>query len=202
MSANAQRYIEHEVRIPWVMAAPGGLDALLVYVDLPGKHPLVLLTHGTARKPEDQAQTTPWQQLPQALWFARRGWVALVVVRRGFGTSGGEKALQRCPRCPPVDYEEVGRTSAEDLRIAIDYARKLPQVDDTHILAVGHSTGGFATVALTADPPPRPGGGHQLCRGHWLKGGFGCDQSGRGSLCLSRLRQEIANADAVDLRAK
>jgi dienelactone hydrolase len=154
LNANAQRYIEREIRIPWALAGPAGLDALLVYADLPGKHPLVVLTHGSARKTEEHALVTGWQQLPQALWFARRGWVALVVVRRGYGTSGGDPDSNHGGHCPQTDYQEVGEYAAEDLRIAIDYARVLPQVDATHILAAGVSSGGFATVALTANPPP------------------------------------------------
>jgi dienelactone hydrolase len=151
---NAQHYVEREVRIPWVMAAPSGLDALLVYADLPGKHPLVVMTHGTSRKPEEHAQLTPWQQLPQALWFARRGWIVLVVVRRGYGSSGGEPDTRHSGRCPQTSYHDAGEYSAEDLRRAIEYARGLEQVDATRVIAIGVSTGGFATVALTASAPP------------------------------------------------
>ncbi len=153
-SADAQRYVEREITIPWGRAFPSGLDALLVYADLPGKHPLVVITHGSSRKPEEHALVTPWQELPQALWFARRGWIALVVVRRGYGASGGEPDTRHGGRCPRTHYQEAGEYSAEDLRVAIDYARGLPQVDDTHVVAMGVSTGGFATVALTAVPPP------------------------------------------------
>ena len=152
-SAHAQGYVEHEITIPWVQAGHG-LDALLVYVDLPGKHPLVVITHGSARKTEDHALVSPWQQLPQALWFARRGWVALVVVRRGYGASGGESDGKYAGHCPQTSYQDAGEYAAEDLRRAIDYARELPQVDATRILAMGVSTGGFATVALTAKAPP------------------------------------------------
>ncbi len=152
--APAQSYVEREIRIPWDKASPGGLDALLVYADVPGKHPLVVITHGSARKMEDHALVTPWQQLPQALWFARRGWIALVVVRRGYGSSGGEPDSSHAGHCPHTDYQEAGEYSAVDLRLAIDYARGLPEVDATRILAVGVSTGGFATVALTAKAPP------------------------------------------------
>jgi dienelactone hydrolase len=151
--ARAQQYVERQVRIPWVLAGLSGLDALLVYVDLPGKHPLVVLTHGTSRKPEERVQVNSWQLLPQAIWFARRGYVALVVVRRGYGTSGGDPDTNHGGHCPMTDYEQAASYSAEDLRIAIDYARKLPQVDDTHVLAAGVSTGGLATVALTANAP-------------------------------------------------
>jgi dienelactone hydrolase len=153
LNGHAQRYVEHEVRIPWVQAGENGLDALLVYADLPGKHPLALLTHGTSRIEEERAQVTPWQQLPQALWFARRGFVVLVVVRRGYGASGGERDMHRCARCSEVDPEEGGRKAAQDLHVAIEFAQRLPQVDATHIVAAGVSTGGFATTALTANAP-------------------------------------------------
>jgi hypothetical protein len=59
--AHAQRYVEREFLIPMGMAFPNGLDAMLVYADLPGKHPLVVLTHGTSRKPEERAEVTVWQ---------------------------------------------------------------------------------------------------------------------------------------------
>ncbi len=152
--AQAQHYVEKQIEIPWVLAAPGGLDALLVYADLPGKHPLVVITHGSSRKIEEHAQVTPWQELPQAIWFARRGWVALVVVRRGYGASGGSSDSRQGGRCPETDYHRVGEYSAEDLRIAIEYGKSLPQVDPTEVMAMGVSSGGFATVALTAKAPP------------------------------------------------
>ncbi|MGB9029314.1 MAG: hypothetical protein WCC27_04260, partial [Acidobacteriaceae bacterium] len=73
LSAGAQtvtppHYIERELLIPWTQAAPTGLDALLVYAELPGKQPLVIMTHGTSRKPEEHAEVTPWAFLPQAQW--------------------------------------------------------------------------------------------------------------------------------------
>jgi len=154
LSGVAQQYVEREIRIPWVSAGPGGLDALLVYADLPGKHPLVVLTHGSSRKTEEHALVSPWQQLPQALWFARRGWVALAVVRRGYGTSGGDSDSNQAGHCPLTDYENAARYSAQDLRVAIDYAHPLPQVDLSEVIAAGVSTGGLATVALTANAPP------------------------------------------------
>ncbi len=157
-AAMAQKYVEQQIRIPWKAAQPAGLDALLVYVDLPGKHPLAVITHGSARNAEDHALVSPWQQLPQALWFARRGWIALVVVRRGYGTSSGDQDTDHGGHCSErhggADYEAVGEYAAEDLRAAIEYARQLPQVDDSRMIAVGVSSGGLTTVALTAKAPP------------------------------------------------
>jgi dienelactone hydrolase len=151
--ARAVEMHETPTRIPWSQAAPNGLSALLVYADLPGKHPLVVITYGTAREIEPRNNLTSWQLLPQARWFARRGFVVLVVVRRGYGSSGGKPDYLGNGRCPQTDYEGAALKSAEDLRIAIEFGSKLPQVDPTRVLAVGLSTGGMATVALTANAP-------------------------------------------------
>ena len=148
-------YVERELFIPWMQAAPTGLDALLVYADLPGKHPLVVITHGSARKPEEHAEVTPWAFIPQAQWFARRGWVVIVVVRRGYGHSGGEQDGRHAGRCPATDYQSAAEYSAQDLRVAMDFARTLPNVDPERAIAVGVSTGGMATVAFTAQAPPQ-----------------------------------------------
>jgi dienelactone hydrolase len=149
--APAQQFNEKEIRIPWAKAAPQGLDAVLVYADLPGKHPLVVMTHGTSRERQNREEVSPWAMLPQATWFARRGWLVLSVVRRGYGTSGGHADYLN-HRCPQTDYIDAGEQSAEDLRAAAEYGAALPEVDASRIVAVGVSTGGFATVALTAKP--------------------------------------------------
>ena len=153
-TAASPHYIERELLIPWTQAAPTGLDTLLVYADLPGPHPFVIMTHGSSRKPEEHAEVTPWQFLPEAQWFARRGWVVVVVVRRGYGHSGGEQDGRHAGHCPATDYESAAEYSAQDLRVAMDFARALPNVDPQHAIAVGVSTGGLATVALTAQAPP------------------------------------------------
>jgi dienelactone hydrolase len=149
----AQQLHAHEIFIPWSKAGSRGLNALLVYADLPGNRPLAVLTHGTSRTAEERDHITAWSLLPQANWFARRGWTVLAVVRRGYGKSGGAADYSHF-RCQQTNYPEAGKESAEDLTRAIDYGASLPRVDAAHIVAVGVSTGGFATVALTAKAPP------------------------------------------------
>src|ERR1700678_2953330 len=68
------RYVEKEMFVPVLNAMPQGLDVLEVFIDAPGKHPLVVLTHGSSVKQEEHARVTPWAQLNQARWFARRGY--------------------------------------------------------------------------------------------------------------------------------
>ncbi|MGA2339579.1 MAG: hypothetical protein ABSF75_06755, partial [Terracidiphilus sp.] len=46
------RMVAREMWIHVPESFPNGLDALEVYMDLPGRHPLVVLTHGTSNEPD------------------------------------------------------------------------------------------------------------------------------------------------------
>jgi dienelactone hydrolase len=150
---SAQDLVEKELRLPAHGAGKKGLEALMVRPSEPGPHPLALINHGTPRAGTDRRKMRPSDMLPQAREFARRGWTTVVVMRRGYGDSGGDFAedAHACGRNP--DYYDSGLESANDLRGAIEYLSKLPEVDPTRIISVGRSAGGFATVALTAKPP-------------------------------------------------
>jgi dienelactone hydrolase len=142
-----------DLRIPMESAGPRGLQALLVRADEPGPHPLAIITHGTNYSEQVRRQRSPHSQLPLAMEFARRGWTAVIVLRRGNGDSGGE-FQEGVGICQRQTYEKIGTASADDLRTAIDFLAKRPDVDPNRIIALGVSGGGFAAVALTADPPP------------------------------------------------
>jgi dienelactone hydrolase len=153
VSARAATLHREELRIPMAAAGARGLEALLVRPDGPGKFPLVLLSHGTPRDPKTRKNKTPWAMYPQAVEFARRGWAAVVVMRRGYGDSGGQYA-ESAGSCSDPDYIASGKISARDLKSAVVALAQRPDIDGTRILAVGVSAGGFASVALTADAPP------------------------------------------------
>jgi len=150
----AQGLVESTLRIPIKDAGAGSLEAVMVRPDEPGPHPLAVLTHGAPREASDRPGMSPWQLLPQAREFARRGWTTVVVMRRGYGDSDGVYAEDARGCTSQPDYYSAGVESAKDLREAIAYLSKRPEVDPSRILSVGLSAGGFATVALTADPPP------------------------------------------------
>ncbi len=172
------KYVEREFYLPDRGAMPG-LDTLEVRAMMPGRHPLALLTHGTSKTPEDRAQVTPWTFLPQALWFARRGYVVLVVVRRGYGRSGGEQDSRHGGCGRNGSFTESGEASAEDLRAAARYAADLPEVDATTVISAGVSTGGFAQVALSADPMPGLKAAISFAGGRGGDGtGYNCDEAG------------------------
>jgi dienelactone hydrolase len=152
-AARAQDLVESELRIPMKEAGKKGLEAVMVRPNDGAAHPLALLNHGTPRESSERPGMTPWGLLPQAREFARRGWTTVIVMRRGYGDSGGGYSEEGYACSPRADYYDSGRESAKDLRAAMAYLATRPEVDATRMISVGVSAGGFATVALTADPP-------------------------------------------------
>jgi dienelactone hydrolase len=179
----AAPFEQEALRIPLPAGSSGSLEALLVRPSGPGRYPLALINHGSPRAAADRPQMTPLSMLPEAMEFARRGWAAAIVMRRGYGGSGGGWA-ETFGRCGDPHYLEAARAAAADLKDAAVVLARRPDVDDSRIISVGVSAGGFATVALTADPPPGlvaaisfAGGrgstaADQVCRGDRLADAF------------------------------
>jgi dienelactone hydrolase len=116
------------------------------------RYPLALISHGTPRDAAERAGMSPYVSFRQALEFARRGFAALVVMRRGYGDSGGDDAEDGGP-CGQRDYSLAAKASASDLRAAIEAIKGRTDISTSGMIALGVWSGGFATVALTADPP-------------------------------------------------
>jgi dienelactone hydrolase len=151
-AAQAQEYLREEIRIPMPAAGRAGLEALFVKPNLPGRLPLVLINHGSPRKPEDRQGMTPLAFVPHAMEFARRGFAVAIVMRRGYGDSGGGYAESSGP-CANADYFASANAAVADARAALAHLTKRPDIDATKVLSVGQSAGGFTTVALTGEPP-------------------------------------------------
>jgi dienelactone hydrolase len=151
--AAAQNYIREDLRLPMREASAKGLEALFVRPAEPGRYPLVVISHGAPRKAEDRPTMTPAGFYSNGLEFARRGFAVAIVMRRGYGDSGGELAEHSGP-CSHPDYIRSGRAGASDIKAAIVALGKRNDVDAARVIAVGQSAGGLASVALAADPPP------------------------------------------------
>ncbi len=152
--ALAQDIVVTELRIPTHSSGKKGLEAVMVRPNDAKPHPLALMTHGTPREAKDRADMTPLRFIPQAREFARRGWTTVIVMRRGFGDSGGGYAEDGhvCGRAP--DFVGPTKQAVKDLRESAAYLRTRPEVDPSRMISVGASTGGLAMVGLSADPPP------------------------------------------------
>ena len=128
------------------------LEAIVVRPDDGAAHPLVVVNHGSPRDPADRSTMSPFRMWPQAAAFARRGWTAVAVMRRGYGNSQGEWA-EGYGSCSEPDYAAAGRAGTSDIAAVAKYMSSQSYVSKGKWISVGHSAGAFATVALTADPP-------------------------------------------------
>lgn len=138
-------------------AIPGSktfaLEAIVVRPDDGAPHPLALINHGSPRDSEDRATMSPYRMWAQATAFARRGFVAVAFLRRGYGQSQGPWA-EGYGSCANPDYAGAGRASTADIAAAAKFMMTQSYVSKDKWISVGHSAGAFATVALTADAPP------------------------------------------------
>ncbi|MEM0943116.1 MAG: hypothetical protein AAGI70_04125 [Pseudomonadota bacterium] len=118
--------------------------------------PGIVISHGNPRDPSGQRSVRLYRYGWLAAEFARRGYVALAVARRGFGASTGEydEWYGTCAGATAEGYRRGGLRGAEDLAAALQSLAADPRVDPTRLLAMVQSGGGFASLALAADPPP------------------------------------------------
>jgi dienelactone hydrolase len=139
-----------------VIAPPGNspvtLEGMVTRPAGPGPFPLALINHGTPRKVEDIPLTSPSSFSGVAIEFARRGWASVVVLRRGYGQSGGG-VVEGSGSCNNRDYLRAGQVSADDVLGTLNALRAEPWVDRSRVLLVGQSAGGFAVSAASARNP-------------------------------------------------
>jgi dienelactone hydrolase len=153
--ARAEEIRLDALKIPAVIAGSSGpveLEAIVLRPDDGLPHPLAVLNHGSPRNPGDRATMTPYRMWAQAVAFARRGWVAVAFMRRGYGHSQGQPG-GNFGSCANPDYASAGRADASEIAAVAKFMATEPYVSKGKWISVGVSAGGFATVALTADPP-------------------------------------------------
>ncbi len=149
---------EEAMKLPASFASPSGvktfnLEALVLRPDDDQRHPLAIINHGTPAMPDLRNVSLRGSMRSQAWEFARRGWVAVAFLRRGYGTSEGE-FFETVGGCDNANFVASGRAGAEDVREVIRLMKEKPYVDASRVISVGSSAGGFTTVALTAEAPP------------------------------------------------
>ncbi len=153
----AQELREETLRVPAAISEGGApqtieLEALVLRPDDSATHPLAVLNHGSPRDSGDRAGMSPNGLSAQAREFARRGWVAVAFMRRGYGESQGGWA-ESYGSCADPDYARAGRAGAADIAAVARFMQTRPYVRKGGWVSVGVSAGAFATVALTADAP-------------------------------------------------
>ena len=111
-----------------------------------GPFPLVVINHGKASgNPHFQPRA---RYIIATREFVKRGYVVMIPMRGGFSRSSGSYIAGGC------NVEGNGQSQAKDVRVALDYATKLPYVDRDRILVMGQSHGGLTTMAFGSETYP------------------------------------------------
>jgi dienelactone hydrolase len=135
-----------------IKGQPYRLEALVAKeADVGGRLPVAIITHGQAQEAERRERVAARNHLRTAREFARRGWLAVAVVRRGFGRSEGKQpyVLRGCRDGEYVSLED----QTDDLEAAIQAIGRRPDADIGQTIALGTSVGGAAVLSLAARNP-------------------------------------------------
>lgn len=118
-----------------------------------GRHPLVLIAHGSPRSEHDRPTMQPGWAETQARWFAAQGFVVVVPMRRGYGRSDGPRQ-EGSGGCANPDYHNAALTTANDIEGVLRHMAGEPYVDATRMVVVGQSVGGMGALAVASRNPP------------------------------------------------
>jgi pimeloyl-ACP methyl ester carboxylesterase len=118
------------------------LEAIVVRPDDNEPHPLALLNHGSPRDSDDRRTLSPYRMWAQATAFARRGWIAVSFLRRGYGHSAGAFAtLALSADAPP------------GLAAAIVFAPGRGSTEPDQVCGERQQIAAFATFGKTSRTP-------------------------------------------------
>ncbi len=140
-----------------VLSVPGPagaqLNTRLCMPERAGAVPLVIVNHGSPANASARAGMEPWRCTSGvARYFLRRGYAVAFPQRRGYGASTGGWA-ETYGSCSNPDYASAGRRGAEDIAAVLTHLRSTPGIAQTGTLIVGHSAGGWASLAFAAGNP-------------------------------------------------
>ncbi|GEP59265.1 alpha/beta hydrolase family protein [Reyranella soli] len=131
-----------------------GVSMLATVMRPPGeqRRPLAIINHGSPATAWQRPEMDLPRYEPLSSWFVERGYVVVLPLRRGYGDTGGGWA-EGYGDCDEPDYYTAGLHGAEDIQAALDVMRKQRYVLPDRSIVVGHSAGGWATLALSSRNP-------------------------------------------------
>jgi pimeloyl-ACP methyl ester carboxylesterase len=115
----------------------------------PSGRPVVVFSHGSPMTVAERQIMTPFGYLTAIKWFTDRGYVVVAALRRGFGGSEGQFSEGVSAADP--DYARAGHVAAHDVHAVLDFLKTVHGLDLDRVVLVGHSAGGFASLALLGE---------------------------------------------------
>ena len=146
------RLVEERVRI----SSPAGYEIATTILRPEGNGPYgaVVLNHGVSASARERARESAGLLITAASVFARRGYVVVMPLRRGFGATGGSMA-EDPGSCANPDYVKAEQAAADDVMTAYAYARGLPYVDGARMILAGQSAGGMVSLFTAGTRSPQ-----------------------------------------------
>jgi dienelactone hydrolase len=149
---------EQVVRVPVGIGTETGLEQVSLVATTyhpagAGPFPLVVLNHGSPGSMWERQTMGRYRAMLQIREFINRGFAVIVPMRRGYGDTGGPWA-ERFGACGAPDYYRAARESAKDVVAAVEFAQGLPFIKRDHVILVGQSAGGIASIAAASTNPP------------------------------------------------
>ena len=168
---------------------------VLKRADLTGKLPIALITHGKSANLTDMLESKAADYAGSARDLARRGWLSVVVMRRGFGQSDGPMPVEMT--CDTASFANRFAADADDLQGAMDIIVKRPDADPDRAIAIGVSAGGAAAMALCCPQPEKSSRCDQRLR--W-SGHAGLSEGRRAGQLVQGFRRHQPRAHTLGLR--
>ena len=164
------------IRIP----VPGHAQGMVTRLCLPNgvtKAPLAVINHGSPANAAERAKQAPWACTSQAArFFLENGYAVAFPLRRGYGETEGDW-VETYGTCQMPDYVKGGKGTAADIAAAIAHLHTQPQIIPGRTLVIGHSAGGFGTIALAASAPKGVAGFINIAGGRGGRSGSARDNS-------------------------
>lgn len=121
--------------------------ALLFRPQGEGPFRLALIAHASTQNPIRRAQMKQPEYRALASWLVARGFAVIIPERPGHGATGGTY-LEDQGGCADADYARSGEATAASIAAAVDFMRAQPSVRKDGVVVIGHSAGGWGTLAL------------------------------------------------------
>jgi dienelactone hydrolase len=115
---------------------------------------LVVINHGSPPRSSDRPGMSPESCDSEAVqWFVHRHYAVVLVLRLGYGATGGPWA-EGYDGCDNADYYQSGLETAREIKTIVDYVVTLPAFDPSGVIVVGQSAGGWGILAYDSIDHP------------------------------------------------
>jgi dienelactone hydrolase len=118
-----------------------------------GPFPLAVASHGGTTDAAQRRKFPLPDMIAVSEWLVERGFAVIVPQRRNYGDDPNPFAEDH-GSCTAPDFRKAGLATAADIRAAADFMKTQAFVDPERVLLVGHSAGGFGSLALAATGYP------------------------------------------------